>query len=230
MRRPAIALLVLALLLPPALGADAPEALKAHNQQIVSAASGSDGVFAVQDDGRVRHVQSGLVCPASYPNVEFYAVLVYPSKGAPGLDVGCDYRRADTQGGADAKLTIFATQMPAGATVDQAFTGYRAELMQTWPAAVSQGEAFHIDSTQSRPPFDIRSEEFVMPFNNRQYTTQLIVAVSHGWTIEIRSTFTGLPNEVKLEKDSGPDAAALGAGDRIMGIKAMFDAYGTVGQ
>ncbi|HWA30260.1 MAG TPA: hypothetical protein VG867_04155 [Rhizomicrobium sp.] len=200
--------------------------LKTQNLQIVSAEPKANGIFVVQDDGSVRHIQSGLVCPAKYPNVDFYHVLVYAQSGA---DVGCDYRRADDKGGAWSKLTIFATKAAPGLTLDQAFARYHDEIVQTSPQAVSQGPAIQVGGKAPSDFPEIRSEEFVEPLNDTTYTSQLYVAVEDGWIIEVRATFVGLPNKIEVTKESGTAGAVLEAGDRMMGPKALFDAIGTVG-
>lgn len=215
----------LALLLATAASATA-GVLKAQNTAIVAATPQASAIFAVQDDGTVRHLPSGLICPAKYPNVDFYAVLVYR---ADGTDAGCDYRRADDKGGAWAKLTIFIVRFPAPITIDQAFSNYRSELLQAAPDAQPQGEALRIDKKSDASPLPaIRSEEFIIPLNGQQYTTQLYVTQSKGWVIEVRTTFVGLPNVVDAARE-GPDSAVHEAGDRFMGPKALFDALGTLG-
>jgi len=209
------------------LSPEAIAALKVQNTKIISAEPKAAGVFVAQDDGSVRHIQSGLICPAKYPNVDFYHVLVYAQNGN---DVGCDYRRADENGGAWSKLTIFATKATPGLTLDQAFARYHSEIAQTSPKAVSQGPAIR-ESSNRAPDFpEIRSEEFIEPLNETTYTSQLYVAIEDGWVIEVRTTFVGLPNKIDVTKDGGTEEAVLKMGDRVMGPKALFDALGTVGR
>jgi hypothetical protein len=219
-----------------ALAGDAPAptaaelaALKAQNEAVVAADRDTNGVFTVQDDGKITHAQSGMSCPAKLPNATFYHALVYD--GGKGLDVGCDYRRADDKGGANAKLTVFAVKAWPGATVDAAFDKYRNEVVETWKDAKSQGEALHdatpADAAKKLPPF--RSEEFLIRLNNKDYTTQIYVSLDRGWVIEVRTTFVGLPNTIDLPKDSTVSDALDAAGDRAMGPTALMDALGTLG-
>ncbi len=225
--RAAVLLACVALLTLPARAEDGPAALKAANAAIVAAAPGSAGIFTVQDDGAVRHAQSGLICPAKYPNSTLYDVQVYKPDGT---DIGCDYRRADLKGGAWAKLTIFAVKATDGVTVDQAFAGYQKEIAQTYPEARPLGEALQRDPKDTSSPLsDIRSREYLITMNGQDYTTQLYVALSHGWIVEVRSTFVGPPNAVDAGRE-GPDSAALEMGDRIVGPKALVDALATLGE
>src|SRR5215469_11013721 len=70
----------------------------ARNAEIVKNTKGTDGVFVVRDDGTIRHVQSGLVCPAKFPNVAFWHAELFDSPLGPGMDVGCDYGRNGADG------------------------------------------------------------------------------------------------------------------------------------
>ena len=65
--------------------------------------------------------------------------------------------------------------------------------------------------------------------NGRKFTSQLFVAVQAGWIVEIRSTFEGWGNAIVIDKNGGVDDAVTAAGDRLMGVKALFDALGTMG-
>ncbi len=227
-----VGLVAAALLLPRALAADAPDpAVTAQNRQIVAATPDAEGVFAVQDDGAIRHLQSGLVCPAKYPNLSFYHALVYASPAGRGTDVGCDYRRADALGGAWSKLTIFAVKAAPGTTLDQAYERYRGELTQAMPDAQPQGEAIRIENKGGAPSSfpDIRSQEYLIVMNDQRYTSELVVAIVGGWIIEIRATFVGLPNTLGGTREgSGDDVLAAEGGDRFMSTKALVDAVSTI--
>jgi len=203
--------------------------LKQANQTIVDSGKDTKGVFSVGGDGSIKHLQSGVVCPAKLPNAAFYAAFVYD--GGKGFDVGCDYRRPDDKGGANAKLTVFAVKAEPGDTADSAFAAYRGGLVKAMPEAKSLGEALHDktpDSVEKKlPPF--RSEEFTIPLNGKVYTTQLYVALDQGWIIEVRATFVGLPNEIRLDnKDTAKQDAFDAAGDRAMGPVALLSALGTL--
>jgi len=140
MRAIAIAAIVLGIVTAPALAdisAGNPQQSPSRPSFVFDPAIGVPGVFERRADGTLHHVESGLVCPAKYPNATFYNLLVYT---ADGSDVGCDYRRADDKGGAWAKFTIFATKAPPGTTMEDAFARYRRELLTADPQAQSQGE------------------------------------------------------------------------------------------
>lgn len=223
MRALVVALLVR--LAVPAVAAEDPAALRAQNSAILAATPQAEGAFAVQDDGAVRHLASGLICPAKYPNVDFYKAFVFR---ADGTDAGCDYGRFDDKGGIWAKLTIFMVRFAAPTTIDQAFAHYRAELLRALPDAKSQGEALRLGANGASSPLPpIRSEEFLIQLNEQIYTTQLYVAQTKRWVIEVRTTFVGPPNVVDAARE-GPDSAARETGDRLMGSNALFVALGTV--
>ncbi len=227
MRLPATLLLALALTAP-AQAEDKPSPaeaakLRADNLAIAAADKDTDGVFRVQDDGTIKHAQSGIVCPAGYPNVSLYHLFVYD--GGKGLDVGCDYRRADDKGGANAKLTIFAVKEGGGMTLDSAFAQFRNEVVQTSADLRPQGPALTVrdEGGSTFPPF--RSEEFLIRLNDRDYTSDLIVAESRGWIVEIRATFTGLPSVVAGAAEAD---AADSVADRVMTSSALLQALGTL--
>lgn len=104
-----------------------------YAEGLVAATENAKGVWSVQPDGSIKHVQSGLVCPVTFPNVLLAKLFVFPAVGGQtGTDVGCDYIRgtgSDWGRNLDAVLTIYATQAP-GFTLDVAFTQYEAEMHQ----------------------------------------------------------------------------------------------------
>jgi hypothetical protein len=206
----------------------------AQVRDIVAKTQGSDGVFVVQDDGKIRHLQSGLICRAKYPNVSFWHVFVYPSNAGLGTDVGCDYGRNGSDGKAVSKLSIFATKAPDGMTLDQAFARYRNEVVQTTPDAVSHGDAFELEDQDPAKPSAFpafRSEVFSEVLDDRPFISQLVVTIKDGWIIEIRASFEGVePNNVVVTKESGVAGAVLAAGDRLMVTHAFAEALSTVGK
>ncbi len=198
------------------------------NLAILAATPDANGVFTVQDDGTVRHVQSGLVCPSGFPNMKLAHLLVYPSAAGPGTDVGCDYGRAN-KGRADSKLTIFAVKAAEGATLVDVFARYRSEVVQTVAGLQPNGAVFVIDDHKSAKPLPkFQSEEFVG--GNGAFTTSLIVALQGGWVAEIRETYPGLPNHVDVTEAGGKDEAVNMAGDRIMPVHAFLAVAGTIGK
>src|SRR5215831_17710884 len=105
-----------------------------RNSEIVAQAPLAKDVFVVEVDGAIRHLQSGMSCAASFPNVSLADVQIFPSS-AIGLDVGCDYARVGVDGNAVSKLTVFAVKAPEGATLDSVFAGYRREVVSAHPEA-----------------------------------------------------------------------------------------------
>jgi hypothetical protein len=204
----------------------------AHIRDLVAHAVGTDGVFIVNDDGSVRHIQSGLLCPPKFPNVDFWHAEVFSSSLGKGTDVGCDYGRGNPNGKAVAKLTIFATKAPEGMTLDQAFAKYRNEVLTTYPNATSRGEAIQDttppDQRQTHP--GLRSEEFLVQIDGAPFTSQLIVEVKSGWMIEIRSSFLGKSDQIYLTKETGVQGAVLATGDRLMAAYAWPLADSSIGK
>ncbi|MBA2588845.1 MAG: hypothetical protein H0U98_09505 [Alphaproteobacteria bacterium] len=203
-------------------------ATKLHNQNIVAQAPGADGVFAVRDDGTIKHMQSGLICPSGFPSVDFSQAMVFPSN-VKGMDVGCDYRRPGKLGGADAKLSIFATKAAEGMTLETAFANYKQEIMQVQHNVRPLGPALKVHDMGSTPP-DFLSEEYLVTLNDQDYTSDLIVAISGGWVVEVRATYIGQPNEIKIDKDADVSAAGAGLGDRTMSALAFIMATKTIGK
>jgi hypothetical protein len=198
-----------------------------QNEAVMAQTPQAAGLFAVQDDGTVKHLLSGLVCPARFPNAVFYHLFVF---AADSSDVGCDYRRADDKGGAWAKLTIFAVKAKPDATLDMAFAQYRGEVLQTYPDAKSQGVSLKLEDKRTKASSsipDIRSEEFLITMNGQTYTTQLYVSEVNGWFVEVRTSFVGLPNAVDAGRE-GPHGAVDEVGDRVMGPFALMGALGTI--
>jgi hypothetical protein len=220
------ALLALALLAAaPALADDASD-LRQKNQTVMAATPRAPGVFALEDDATIKHLQSGLVCPARFPNVVLFHLFVY---AADGSDVGCDYGRADGRGGAWSKLTIFVVKAKPDATVEDAFARYRGEVLLTYPEARSQGPSVQVEdkSKGASPLPDFRSEDFLIAENDQTYTTQLYVTVVKSWTIEIRVSFVGTPNAIDASRE-GTSSVVDETGDRLMGFNALIRTVGTV--
>jgi len=192
-----------------------PEAI-ARTRAIVANTKGTDGVFTVGDDGSIRHVQSRLLCPPKFPNVDFWHAEIFDSSLGPGSDIGCDYGRNGPDGYAISKLTIFATKVPDDLTLDQAFQHYRGQLLRVAPGAKSEGQALDVKNDGSSSFPDIRSEEFAETRDGQDYTTQILVAVGKGWVFEIRTTFEGASNRVVIPQGGTAHDGALAMGDRMM--------------
>jgi hypothetical protein len=200
----------------------------AHIREVVGNTKGADGVFVVLDNGDIRHVQSGLVCPAKFPNVDFWHAEVFDSSGQ-GTDVGCDYGRQGPAGHWVSKLTIYATRAPDGLTLDQAFAQDRGEFMQVSPNAVSQGDAVKVQGSTSPLP-EIRSEEFVSMRGDGEYTDDVLVAMQSGWILEIRTTFLGKPNTVEMANGATVEDAVNAIADRAMTAEAFAHVAQTIGK
>lgn len=201
----------------------------ANIRAIVANTKGADVAFAVGDDGNIRHIQSGMICPPKFPNVVFRHAQIYSSIMGVGMDVGCDYGRDNRDGVVASKLTIFATKAKDGWTLDGTFLGYRNEVLKTYPDAVSQGEALKIEDKSGNAFPPIRSEEFIFHVDGFEYTSDLLVAIKNGWILEIRASFLGKPGEVNMGNGATVDDAVLEIGDRAMLSQAFIRAAATIG-
>jgi len=207
-------------------------ALKAHNEAIVAAEPKAAGVFEVQNDGSIRHIQSGMICPASFPNVSFWHAEVFSDDNHKGEDVGCDYGRNDKNGTWVEKFTIFAVKSAPGTTLDSAFETYRGQVIQTFPNAVSIGVAIKLEdkgagSSSALPK--CRSEAFSVDRDVGQTTEELIVSIQGGWDLEIRNSYFGKPNNIVVNKGED-DAAVKAVGDRIISAFAFVSVSPTLGK
>jgi hypothetical protein len=210
-------------------------ALKSHNQDIVAGTPEADGIFVVQDDGSIKHVQSGMVCGARYPSFEFWHVEVSSSGADKGSDVGCDYGRNGKDGRPVATLTVSAVRQADGLTLNQAFAGYRAQILAAYPDAVPSGPALEIkladtDEDTYGPFEEFRSEEFVRKLDGEDWTEDLIVLVRNGWVLEVRKTMPGMPHEFKFTEKTGSDELRNATRDRTVNLKVMMDVALTIGQ
>lgn len=205
-------------------------ALRAHSEQVLARAKDVEGVFEVQEDGQIKHLQSGLICPAEYPNAELYNFLVYTSAAGKGLDVGCDYRRPDKLGGASAKFTVYATKASPTTTLDSAFDGYRKEIAEGNKNVRAQGPSLRMSGSPPPDFPEFRSEEYLLTWNDRDYTSQLIVTIVSGWVIEVRATFEGLPNEIKVAPTDTAQSAETMVQDRATADMTFMRTIGMIGK
>jgi hypothetical protein len=193
----------------------------AWNNKIAMNTPGIDGVFVVQDDGSIRHVQSGMICPATFDNVKLWHLENFPSKAGKGMDVSCDYGRNGPGNRFVSKLTLFATIAPDGWTLDDVYRNYRSEVMQANPGARSTGPA-KVDPKQAVGDLaDYKSEQFLETRDGRDFTSELIVSLRGKWMFEVRATYDGKPNTIGV--DPNGDAAAQltdTMGDRVMAAGA----------
>ena len=153
------------------------------------------GVFSAQPDGSVLHIQSGFVCPATFPNARLYTLQSFPSDAGVGTDVGCDYAQFDFPGGR-AKFTIFLVKASQGTTLEQEFDKYLSEMQgaqqSQWAAVNVFG--LHGEMASRNPPASFEYDEITL--NGHKYRDELIVGIVNGWVIELRSTY---PADFSLE-------------------------------
>jgi len=190
--------------------------LKAHNIEIVPKATGAPGIFSVQEDGTIRHIQSGMICPADFPNVHFLSLQIYKS-AAVGDDVGCDYGRSGPDGRAVSKLTIFATRAPADATLDAAFAHYKQEIVNQYPGAAEVPAALHIQVPQTgKDRTDYRATGYTVSANGVPRHTELITALWGQWVLEVRATYPSAI--IMVEKDTSQQELA----EKLFDIKSPY--------
>src|SRR6476646_1683188 len=120
-----------------------PESI-AFNRSVVAHSPGAQSTFNVQPDGSIRHLQSGLLCPADFPNTHLVDVQIYSTVAGVGTDVGCDYARLTGDHVVAAKLTIFFVRASDTTTLASAFEKYRTEVIAAQPGAVPVPAALHI--------------------------------------------------------------------------------------
>jgi hypothetical protein len=183
----------------------------------------ADGIFAVQPDGSLRHLQSGLICRVKYPDVSLVRLEVFKSNLGPGADVGCDYARPAAGGGDEAELTVFATKMTAGETLDSVYSQRLAEVRSREGKSEAR-PAVSFEGGGERSA--VRSAEFDLMIGGRAYLSDVIVSVKAGWSIEVRATY---PKDVVLRGDRGPEEAAEKF-DAPVPLIAWLQADSSVGQ
>jgi len=61
--------------------------------EILAKTPAANGVFVSTDKGGARHIQSGMVCLLSFPNLKLWHLQIYDSAKGWVTDVGCDYGR-----------------------------------------------------------------------------------------------------------------------------------------
>lgn len=179
---------------------DASASLKTQNEKIVAQTPDTGGVFVVQDDGSIRHVPSGTICPANFQNVHFAHADIFSSVAGAGTDVGCDYARNNPAGSAVSKLTIFITKAPDGMTLDAAFARYNREIQAAYPGAVPMPQSLRIgDKKTGQYATDYRAAGYTVSIDGQNYHSELIVGLWNGWMLEVRATYA---HSIIIVKDS----------------------------
>jgi hypothetical protein len=189
--------------------------------EILAKTPSANGVFIISEDGAAQHVQSGLICPLSFPNLNLWHLQIYSSDKELGTDVGCDYGRQGADGLWVAKLSIYAVKTESGDTSAQAFVRYQAEVKHAYPEAKVLGPAIEFDGAPSPEMKDVQSEEYEITMNGRRYQSDLIVVIKAGWVIEIRGTSA-------MEVADAPEATKA-VGDLASPSLALMQALSTVG-
>lgn len=187
--------------------------------QLMARTPEANGIFTAADDGTAHHIQSGLICPASFPNLNIWHLEIF---AADGTDVGCDYGRNGPDNQAMSKLTIYATKAQPGDTVDAAFGRYQAEIASNYPGATSKGPAITLGGGSFSPEIQaMRSAKYDLTLNGHAAQSQLVVAMKAGWVIEIRATTVTEVGDV--------DQAAKAVGDEALPFVALTQALDSVG-
>ena len=180
--------------------------------EILDQTKNASGVFVATDTGDLRHVQSGMVCPISFPNLHLWALAVFVPDGS---DIGCDYGRNGKGNVTLSKLSLYATRAAPGDTVDTAFARYQSEVHQVSPSARVTGPAVTFTGSTTDDLKNVRSEEYDIVFNGRHFQSDLIVVIKNGWVIEVRGT---------SPTQGTADEAAAAAGDQAAPVLALIKA------
>lgn len=187
------------------------------------------GVFALQPNGSVRHLQSGLICRPDYGDLKLAHLEVFASDFGKGADVGCDYGRFDAQGRALSKLTVFVTRASAGETVESLLERRRQEVRKSWPDADERGPAIVFGDHSQGPSAwsGVRSAEFAVKFGDTHYLSDLVVVLQGGWEIEIRGTY---PTDIQVAPNTDAKTAAGQVVEAAGPAVALEDALASVGR
>jgi len=150
------------------------------------------------NDGAIRHVQSGFVCPLTLTNADLIHLDAYPSKRGLGTDVSCDYA-AGTGGDIETKLTVFVVKIDPKEPLESVFGRYRSEVLQTYPNAEFLGTGLRTKNQKGQiqtldAPDLVRSVEYRIEWEGQPCVTGLAVSKSEEWALEIRLTY---PFELK---------------------------------
>jgi hypothetical protein len=202
MRR--ICLLALVFMTPAAM-AGSTWSIADHNNALVAAAPGSQGVFTVRTNGDVVHAQSGMICPGGYDNFELVDVRVIPSEPI-GSNVVCDYGRHP--GGApefvtrgahvvpkgdvnklDARLMIFLAKAGEGASLDSLFDDYKKDVVAANRDALEMSAELELKDPATRKlRTDYRATGWSILADQPSHT-ELIVGLFKGWVLVVRADY-----------------------------------------
>lgn len=165
----------------------APEALRAHAQEVIAAAH-AEGIFVPEENERVsvlRHVSSGMRC--LFPIGSSGRAVIVPSEslGIPrGDDVACE------QNVGLGIVTLYATRYPRRPTLDNAMQGAVAAMLVRYPDAretpLSDIERFPAPEGRTIP--ESRTAAFMVRDGAQQLFTRISVYVADGWEYKMRFT------------------------------------------
>ena len=183
--------------------------------QLLASTPEAKGVFVAGGAGSAQHIESGLICPATFSNFALWHLEVFNPNGT---DIGCDYGLQGIDNKWAAKLTIFAVKAPDGMTVQNAFGQYSNEIRQAWPGYKLREPATNFK--RDAPGMEnALGEEYELTMKGQVSVSDLLVTVQNGWIIELRLS----EDEANFKNGESPaDTNALGA--------ALAQAIKTVGQ
>jgi hypothetical protein len=189
MRHILIPALLLSLAAAPACAADAavspappppsanPQA-QARMQALIDHTPKAAAAFRADAHGRVVHIQSGLKCGPGVEPIALVGLYIAPI-GAPGDDVGCDWR------GGDAKISAFVTRLGATRIADYTRDAIAA-LKQRYPDAGEPVPVFAVGNPALGKP---TVAAFPITLQGRPYITSICVAEERGWAVKVRATY-----------------------------------------
>lgn len=160
-----------------------------RNSKIVAAVPGAKETFVVERDGKVRHLQSGGLCPARFENNALLAAVLLLPATKPGTDVACDYARRDAQGRTISKLTLSFIKAPEKVSLDTLFYRYRNEISSIYPGAKASPSALKFtDNATKQTRKDYRSITYTFSVDDKPVSSELIVGIFNGWVLKVRAT------------------------------------------
>lgn len=164
-----------------------PEALRAHAQELISAAS-AEGIFVPEDNERVsvlRHTTSGMRC--LFPLGAQGRAMIVPSESLViprGDDVACE------QNFGLGIVTLYATRFPHAQTLDSAMQGAVAAMLVRYPDAreVALSDIERFPAPEGRNISESRTAAFTVRDGDQQLFTRISVYVADGWEYKMRFT------------------------------------------
>ncbi len=187
---------------------------KLRTQGIFQATQYAKGVFEVGNDGGIAHLRSGLLCPATFPELPLSKLTVFPSPVEQGTDIDCEYARGtgpSLGNGRTAELVIHITKGDGTQTVNSAFTAKDFTLRQGVfkKAQFSEPQSLNPQIQGIRTPPNLAEKGFAM-IGGVPYRTELLVMGVAGWVVEIRASFPADPQTGQASKDSDSQLSLLG--------------------